>query len=440
MKKLQILVPHYKLPQEELTNLLDMIYVQRGINFDDIGVIIANDGDLSIIDEEFLNYYRQKFEIQYHILPHAGVSATRNRLLDLATAEFIMFCDDDDTFLSNRSLRSYFDCINSYSTANIVRGKFECEFKNDDSYSLAEASDTELYSNIHGIMMRRSFLLENNIRFFENISMHEDSIFNLMIGAYLNYDKGEELIINTPTYIYCHNDNSICKINTNDVLDFVSSSTDILFNSRYHLFKELIRRRNFNDIQNTIISQSVVMLKYLQKLENLVSSDPDFISPIYIHALICYKRLMNLIGPTIVTTSSSKFVPYVERIIGQDELNKIENGNYKDVLLHYITMASQLSYENDPLVDWYICDDGDVDYNQADVVYYVKYRKTSKGVDVPVSELFYSDVSKSTDVEHTESNDNVDNTSVTHISSGNPNLDDMLYKHINKEEYEEVIL
>lgn len=440
MKKLQILVPHYKLPQEELRNLLDMIYVQRGINLDDIGVIIANDGDLSIIDEEFLNHYRQKFNIEYHILPHAGVSATRNRLLDLATAEFIMFCDDDDTFLSNRSLRTYFDCIKSYSRANIVRGKFECEFKNDDSYSLIEASDTEMYSNIHGIMMRRSFLLENNIRFFENISMHEDSIFNIMIGAYLNYDNGEELIINTPTYIYCHNDSSICKINTNDDLDFVSSSTDILFNSRYHLFKELIRRRNFNDIQNSMISQSVVMTKYLQKLENLVSSDPDFISPIYIHALLCYKRLMDLIGPTIVNTSLSKFVPFVERIFGQ-ESDKFENGSYKNVILHYITMANQLSFDNDPLVDWYVCDDGDIDYNQADVVYYVKYRKESKGVDTSVSELFYTNIDESgADEERTEINDNVNDVIVTHISSGNPNLDDMLYKHINKEEYEEVIL
>lgn len=437
-KRLQILVPHYKLPQEEMSNLLDMIYVQRGIDFNDIGVIIANDGDLSVIDEEFLNYYRQKFDVEYHILPHAGVSATRNRLLDLATAEFIMFCDDDDTFLSNRSLRTYFDCVNSYSTANIVRGVFKCEFKTDDSYSLADASDTELYSNIHGIMMRRSFLLENNIRFFENINMHEDSIFNIMIGSYLKYDNGEELIINTPTYIYCHNDNSICKINTNDDLDFVSSSTDILFNSRYHLFKELIRRRNFNDIQNSIISQSIVMTKYLQKLENLVSSDPDFISPIYVHALLCYRRLMNLIGPTIVSTSLNKFTPFVERIFTQEEINNFENGNYKDVILHYIAIANQLSFDSDPLVDWYVCDDGDIDYNQADVVYYVKYRKPSKDVDTSVSELFYTNVNETgtDEEERTERNDN-DNTQV---SSGNQNLDDMLYKHINKEDYEEVVL
>jgi hypothetical protein len=100
-------------------------------------------------------------------------------------------------------------------------------------------------------------------------------------------------------------------------------------------------------------------------------------------------------------------------------------------------MANQLSFENDPLVDWYVCDDGDIDYNQADVVYYVKYRKPSKGVDTSVSELFYTNVSKSgADEECTECNDNDD----TQVLSGNPNLDDMLYKHINKEDYEEVVL
>jgi hypothetical protein len=131
-------------------------------------------------------------------------------------------------------------------------------------------------------------------------------------------------------------------------------------------------------------------------------------------------------------------VQYGERIYTKDETNKIENGNFKDVLMHYITIANQLSYENDPLVDWYVCDDGDIDYNQADVVYYVKYRKSSKGVDNSVSELFYDNINKScANGECTENNDEIADAQ---ISSGNQNLDDMLYKHINKEEYEEVVL
>jgi hypothetical protein len=176
------------------------------------------------------------------------------------------------------------------------------------------------------------------------------------------------------------------------------------------------------------------MMKYLQKLENLVSSDPDFVTPIYVHSLLCFKRLMNLIGPTIITTSADKFVQYGERLFGQEESDKFENGNYKDVLLHYITMANQLSFENDPLVVWYVRDDGDVDYNQADVVYYVKYRKPSKGVNKSVSELFYDDANET--CADTERND----INITQITSGNPNLDRMLYKHMNNEEYKEVIL
>jgi hypothetical protein len=101
-------------------------------------------------------------------------------------------------------------------------------------------------------------------------------------------------------------------------------------------------------------------------------------------------------------------------------------------------MANQLSFENDPLVVWYVCDDGDIDYNQADVVYYVKYKKSSKGVNKSVSELFYTNVNETgtDEEERTERNDN----DITQITSGNPNLDRILYKHMNNEEYKEVIL
>ena len=42
--KLQILVPQYKETDEVVKPLLDSIALQQGINFDDIGVVIVNDG------------------------------------------------------------------------------------------------------------------------------------------------------------------------------------------------------------------------------------------------------------------------------------------------------------------------------------------------------------------------------------------------------------
>jgi hypothetical protein len=55
-------------------------------------------------------------------------------------------------------------------------------------------------------------------------------------------------------------------------------------------------------------------------------------------------------------------------------------------------------------------------------------------VNKSISELFYDDANET--CADTERND----INITQITSGNPNLDRMLYKHMNNEEYKEVIL
>ena len=42
--KLQILVPHYKERSEDIALLLDSIAIQQNVNFNEVGVIICNDG------------------------------------------------------------------------------------------------------------------------------------------------------------------------------------------------------------------------------------------------------------------------------------------------------------------------------------------------------------------------------------------------------------
>lgn len=389
-KRLQILIPHYKLPQEEMTNLLDMIYVQRGINFNDIGVIIANDGDLAVIDEEFLNHYRQKFDIEYHILPHAGVSATRNRLLDLSTADFIMFCDDDDTFLSNRSLKIYLECVENHKTANIFRARYKYETKYNNETILNDASKTEMYSNLHGIMIRREFLIKNNIRFYEHINVHEDSVFNILMGVYIHFERQEEIIINTQTYIYCHNDNSICKYNSDDKFDFVVRTTDVLINSRYELFKDLISRSQFNSLQTHIINQSIVMYRFLKRLELTQPLDTTYITPIFIHTALCFKRLLTIIQPTISMVPNEDFNNIAFNLLKEESFD-IPNNDYVTDFYRLVDYANQLSYDDDPIVNWvYEPMTGEPSYNQADVAYFIKNRSLSNDNNTSLSELYYS--------------------------------------------------
>lgn len=389
-KRLQILVPHYKLPQEEMSNLLDMIYVQRGINFDDIGVIIANDGDLSVIDEEFLNYYRQKFDVEYHILPHAGVSATRNRLIDLATADFIMFCDDDDTFLSNRSLKILLDCTETHKSANVLRSRYKYEVRYGNETVLNDAGETEMYSNLHGMLLRREFLVKNNIRFYERINVHEDSVFNILLGSHLHYENQEEIIINSQTYIYCHNDNSICKYNSDDKFDFVVRTTDVLINSRYELFKDLISRSQFNLLQTNIVNQSIVLYRFLKRLELTQPLDPTYVTPIFIHTALCFKRLLTITQPTLSMVSNDDFNSIATNLLAEESFN-IPNNDYVTDFYRLVNYVNGLSYDDDPIVKW-VKDPltGEPSYNQTDVAHFIKTHTLSSDNNTSLSELYYS--------------------------------------------------
>ena len=44
MKKLNILIPQYNESEKDISPLLNSIALQQNINFDEIGVIICNDG------------------------------------------------------------------------------------------------------------------------------------------------------------------------------------------------------------------------------------------------------------------------------------------------------------------------------------------------------------------------------------------------------------
>ena len=76
MKTLDIIVPHYKEPWSVCKYLFDTIACQRGILFDNLKVIVVNDGEDGALDIEHFHSY--PFLVINYIKEHAGVSAARN--------------------------------------------------------------------------------------------------------------------------------------------------------------------------------------------------------------------------------------------------------------------------------------------------------------------------------------------------------------------------
>lgn len=212
---LQILVPQYKEDERVISKLLDSIELQRNIDFKDIGVIIVNDGSDIILKHSWLEDY--PFKIDYIKAEHKGVSATRNTALKATTADYIMFCDADDMFYHTLALQL------------IIR---ECKEKKPDCFYSTFVEETPDQKNpgkfiynarqgafvfVHGKVYRRQFLIDNDIYWDEELTLHEDGYFNGLALAQVKKDK--LVYCNEPFYMWCDNKESVSRKTPTFVLD-----------------------------------------------------------------------------------------------------------------------------------------------------------------------------------------------------------------------------
>lgn len=238
-KKLQILIPQYKETEEIIKPLLDSIELQQNINLkEDVGVIIVNDGTDVHLSRTFLDKYT--YDIEYYLNEHKGVSATRNACLDYATADYVMFCDADDMF------------YNMCGLYIIFREFALSEFDSFVSVFVEEARDPvtkePFYINhdmdstfVHGKVHRRKYLIEENIRWNEELTIHEDSYFNCLCQKFAKELK----YCPTPFYLWKWRDDSVCR---ND-FKYILKTYNNMLDSNDALVSEMLKRNRIEDAQ-----------------------------------------------------------------------------------------------------------------------------------------------------------------------------------------------
>lgn len=216
--KLQILIPQYKETDEIVKPLLDSIALQQCVDFNEIGVIICNDGTDVYLSDELLNGY--PFKVEYHKEPHRGVSATRNACLDKATADYVMFCDADDMFYNMcglwivfKEIETGFDSLVSCFTEETRHPQTKVPvYVNHDMDS----------TFVHGKIHRRQYLLDKGIRFNDALTIHEDSYFNILCQSLSKDVK----YCSTPFYLWRWRDESVCRHDPKYILKTYNNMID----------------------------------------------------------------------------------------------------------------------------------------------------------------------------------------------------------------------
>ena len=201
--KLQILVPQYKETDDIIKPLLDSIALQQSVPFDEVGMIICNDGSDVFLTDKLLTSY--PYKIEYHKEPHRGVSATRNACLDYATAEYVMFCDADDMFYNAcglwiifREMETGFDSLVSVFTE---------ETRHPETKEIIYTNHEMDSTFVHGKFHRRQYLIDKKIRWNDKLTIHEDSYFNILCQNLSENVK----YCSTPFYLWKWRDDSVCR-------------------------------------------------------------------------------------------------------------------------------------------------------------------------------------------------------------------------------------
>ena len=239
--QLQILVPQYKEDEKIVKCLLDSIAMQQYINFNEIQVLICNDGTDVLLSEEFLNSYN--FSIGYIKAKHKGVSATRNLLLKKESAKYVMFCDADDCFISTiaiSTLYAYmqqdFDIINSCFTESVIKDNVLMYYNHEDDYTF-----------VHGKLFKRSYLIDNNLFFDPELTFDEDSKF--MFLAFLNTRKTG--YVKTPFYMWKFREGSVARANTDNT---ITHHTTLIDNYDYGIEHMLIANKRYDEAGSFTLS------------------------------------------------------------------------------------------------------------------------------------------------------------------------------------------
>ena len=202
--KLQILIPQYDETDEVIKPLLDSIALQQQVSMDEIGVVICNDGSKTLLSDELINSY--PYKIEYYKEKHKGVSATRNACLDHATADYVMFCDADDMFLNMCGLYIIFREIDNDGFDSLV-SCFTEETKNPQTGEHIYVNHDMDSTFVHGKVHRRKYLIDNKIRFNNNLTIHEDSFFNILCQNLSTNVKYCQM----PFYLWRWRDTSVCR-------------------------------------------------------------------------------------------------------------------------------------------------------------------------------------------------------------------------------------
>ena len=197
MPKVSVCLAVYKTNPEYLKECIESILNQT---YSDFEFLIVDDCPEDKECEKIIQSYKDERIKYYRNEKNLGISGTRNRLLDLATGEYIAVMDHDDISLPKRFEKevAYLD---SHPECGVVSANIERFPKKSVSHHPEMNLDIKrelMHSNIiahTAMMIRKSILDKDNIRYEEDFSPAEDYQLVLRLIQYTMFYNIQEILV-----------------------------------------------------------------------------------------------------------------------------------------------------------------------------------------------------------------------------------------------------
>lgn len=244
--KISVIIPAYN-AQEHLEETLDSLIKQTFQNFE---VIIVNDGSIDNTPQ-IINEYCEKYSnFKSFTQPNSGVSKARNKGIDEANGEYIIFLDSDDLFAPKALEKMY--KVAFENQAELVIGRVK-EF---NSYGSKSYSHPKNLSNMQIIdkfeknilwtfllgnkLFQRKKIIDKKIK-FPNLKYAEDGVF------IFRYVYQCSRITGCPYNIIFHRkhdfweDGSLTQNNNIEYIKDFSKAYDLIYDDASNVLKRYIK-------------------------------------------------------------------------------------------------------------------------------------------------------------------------------------------------------
>ena len=198
MPKVSVLIPIYNTPIEVLSEAIKSILNQT---YNDFELIILNDSPANKELRNFVLSFKDSRIVYAENAKNMGISYSRNKLIDLSRGEYLATMDHDDVSLPQR-LEKQVAFLDAHPDVGLLAtwsrniGGLRVKRQPVEDMSIKEVLMLHCCIEHSSTMLRKSILIDNNIRYRGEYSPAEDyALFCDLIGVAKFHNLPEVLLL-----------------------------------------------------------------------------------------------------------------------------------------------------------------------------------------------------------------------------------------------------